>query len=445
MEDLAKKILGKIKEKNNVEAEVYLSRTKGLSIEVEKQEIKTFEKSDDFGIGIRIFDDGRGGFSCCSGLSEEMIDQSIENALKSLAYSGKEISRKFPDNKNFRYSDSDACSANLDNVQVENKIDAAMKLEKYGLDFDRKITKTNKSCYQESEFEVIVQNTLGIDFRHTGAMCGCSVTFIAEENGTMETGWEVDSAKSFKNLDFKKTGISAAKKAVLMIGAKPISTGIYPVILDNIVTMEFLALLSSSLCADQIQKGKSMFQNKKGMQVASEILTLEDSGFHNDAITCFAGDSEGVPVKGTTLIEKGILKNILYDTYTANKENRESTGNGFRTSYKGTPSVGISNLFIKTDKSVSFDVMLSSIDRGLLVTEAMGVHTADPVTGDFSFGVEGMLIESGKISSPVRGIMIAGNIIEMIKSIEMIEDKLRFIGRIGAPAVKISGLSVSGN
>ena len=128
-----------------------------------------------------------------------------------------------------------------------------------------------------------------------------------------------------------------------MIGAKPILTGTYPVILDNIVTMEFLALLSSSLCADQIQKGKSMFQDKKGVQVASEILTLEDNGFHDDAITSFSGDSEGIPVEGTTLIEKGILKNFLYDTYTANKENRKSTGNGFRTSYKATPSVGVSN------------------------------------------------------------------------------------------------------
>lgn len=445
MQDLVKKILGRIKEKNNVEAEVYLSRTKGLSIEVEKQKIKAFEKSDDLGIGIRIFDDGRGGFSCCSGISEEIIDQSIENALKSLSYSGKEISRKLPDNKNVRYAESSPYTAKLNDVQVESKIDAAMKLEKYGLDFDRKITKTNKSSYQESEFEVIVQNTLGINFRHTGSMCGCSITFIAEENGTMETGWEVDSGKSFKDLDLKKTGITAAKKAVMMIGAKPISTGTYPVIFDNIVTMEFLALLSSSLCADQIQKGKSMFQNKIGLQVASEILTIEDNGFHDDAVTCFSGDSEGVPVKGTTLIEKGILKNFLYDTYTANKEKRESTGNGFRTSYKGTPSVGISNLFIKADKSVSFDEMLSSMGRGLLVTEAIGVHTADPVTGDFSFGVEGMLIESGKISSPVRGIMIAGNIIEMIKNIEMIENRLRFLGRIGAPAIKISGLSVSGN
>jgi len=428
-----------------VEAEVYLSRTKGLSIEVEKQEIKAFEKSDDFGIGIRVMNKGKTGFSCFSGISEEIIDQSIDNALKSLAYSGEESSRKLPKNRNIAYAEYNSCQYNSDNVSLDEKIDAAMKLEKCGLNFDKRITKTNKSSYRESKFEVIVRNTLGIDFSHEGSMCGCSVTFVAEEQGTMETGWELDSAKSIKNLDIEKTGITAAQKAVRMIGAKPVSTGNYPVILDNIVTMEFLALLSSSLCADQIQKGKSMFQNKKETQVASPIMSLEDNGFHNDAITCFGGDSEGVPVKETILIDKGFLKNYLYDTYTANKDKRESTGNGFRSSYKATPSVGISNLFVKAEKTAPFEEMISSIDKGLYVTEAMGVHTADPVTGDFSFGVEGMLIESGKIASPVRGVMMAGNVIDMIKNIEMIENKIRFIGRIGAPALRISGLAVSGN
>ncbi|RMF97375.1 MAG: TldD/PmbA family protein [Candidatus Schekmanbacteria bacterium] len=445
MEKIAKKVLEKIKNINNLQAEVFINRTKGLSIEVEKQEIKAFEKSDDLGIGLRIFKDGKMGFSFCSGTSTDAIDYIIENAIKSLDYSTYESSRRLPENRNYNYAQYDRNPVDLERVDVKEKIEAAKIIESSGLNVDKRITKTNKSSYRESEFEIYVNNTSGICYFQQGTMCGCSVTFIAEEKGVMESGWEIDSGRSFEELNFEETGKKAANKALRMIGAKPISTGLYPVILDNIVAMEFLQILSSSLCADQVQKGKSMFHNKIGELVASENITLEDNGFHPGAITYFPADSEGIPVQGTKLIEKGILKNFLYDTYTANKENRESTGNGFRPSYKSTPSVGISNLFITAEETKPFNEMVSSISKGLYVTEAMGVHTANPVTGDFSFGVEGMFIENGKISFPVRGVMIAGNIIEMIKHIEMVEDRLRFIGRIGAPAIKISSLSVSGN
>ncbi|MBI5374291.1 MAG: TldD/PmbA family protein [Candidatus Schekmanbacteria bacterium] len=445
MKDLAQKILKQVKAKKAVEAEVYISRNRGLSIEVEKDNIKTFEQSEDWGIGLRVIDGRKVGFSSCSGTGDDLISGIIENAIQSSAFAGEDKARLLPEKQEKGYPEYNLSPSDISSVSVEEKIGAARLLERSGMEYDKRITKSNKSAYWDSEFEVAVANTLGIDYFQSGTACGCSITLVAEDSKTMETGWEMDRARKFSALDFEKVGRTAAEKSVRMLGAKSVATGSYPAVLDNYVAMEFLGLLSSSLCADNVQKGKSMFAGKKGISVAPASINLIDCGFHPDAVSVFPADSEGVPVAEKKLISGGLLQGFLYDTYTACKDGVKSTGNGFRGSYKSTPSVGTGILYVRSEKVDSMKDIIASVDKGILVTEAMGVHTANPVTGDFSFGIEGLLIESGKLSHPVRGVMISGNVIDMIRNIEMVEDRIRFFGRIGSQSLKISLLSISGH
>jgi PmbA protein len=267
---------------------------------------------------------------------------------------------------------------------------------------------------------------------------------VAEEGGNSETGWEFDYNRFYKNLKIEDVGIEAAEKAIKMLGAKRINTCRVPVILDPKVSCDFLGILSSSLSADSVQKGKSMLADKLNSKIASPILNLIDDGTLDGGIGSAPVDGEGTPTKRTPLIEKGCLKGFLHNIYTANKWKTSSTGNSVRGGFKGLPGVGVTNLFVEKG-NISREGLINGVDKGLYITEAMGVHTANPISGDFSIGIAGHYIENGKISFPVRGVVMAGNILELMKGVEAVADDLRFFGRVGSPSIKISEVVISGN
>jgi PmbA protein len=134
---------------------------------------------------------------------------------------------------------------------------------------------------------------------------------------------------------------------------------------------------------------------------------------------------------------------FLYNTYTANKDKTVSTGNGMRGGFKGIPGVGLTNLYVEPGKN-SLEDLIGSIDKGLYVTEVMGMHTANPISGDFSVGATGFWIEKGKKAYPVREITLAGNILDLMKHVDAVGSDLRFSGKIGSPSLRIRELSIGG-
>jgi PmbA protein len=168
-----------------------------------------------------------------------------------------------------------------------------------------------------------------------------------------------------------------------------------------------------------------------------------DDGLLENGLGTSPCDDELVPTKKKAVIDKGSLVLFLYNTYTANKDNVESTGNGMRGGFKGIPGVGITNLYIEPgDKPI--DELVASVDKGLLVTEVMGMHTANAISGDFSVGEVGFWIEKGKKAYPVREITIAGNILDLMKHVDAVGNDIRFSGRIGCPSLRIKELSIGG-
>ena len=139
-------------------------------------------------------------------------------------------------------------------------------------------------------------------------------------------------------------------------------------------------------------------------------------------------DGEGMKTGKTTLIDQGILTGYLHNTYTANKDGVVSTGNAVRSSFKSTPEVGTTNFYIQQGTTEK-EKLLQGIRRGLYITDVMGLHTANPISGDFSLGAAGILIENGELTTPVRGVAIAGNLLNVFKNIDGVANDLVFIGR----------------
>jgi len=173
------------------------------------------------------------------------------------------------------------------------------------------------------------------------------------------------------------------------------------------------------------------------------LLNITDDGLYPGGMATEPFDAEGVERKRTPLIVEGRLVTYLYDLYCANREGLNSTGNSSRPSLKVPPRVGISNLFIEKG-TVSFEELLASLGTGLLITELLGVHTADPISGDFSVGAAGHWVEKGERSFPVKEIAFSGNLIQLFQKVEEVGSDLRFFGPVGSPSLLLKEMTISG-
>lgn len=424
-------------------AEAYLLSSKELSIEVRDGEVDTMKLAEDRGLGLRIISEGRVGFAYTTQLSGEGIDQVVSQALANGANTEPDQYYTLP-RITEDYPTLDIYDPEIRGATVESKIQLAVDMEKAAKAYDQRVKIIESSAYQDAEIEVSIVNSFGLKLHYQGAYCGIYLSLVAGEGEDSQTGFALKYGMKFAELDPGAIGSKAAERAVRMLGAKQVGSQKVPVVLDPYIATSFLGLLSPALSGEAVQKGRSLFAGKVGQQVASHLVTIVDDGRLSGGIASAPFDGEGVPTSETILIQGGQLKGFLYNTYTAAKEGVCSTGNGVRGSFKGTPEVGVTNFFIKPGQT-SPESIIKEVKNGLYVTEVMGMHTANPISGDFSVGAAGIWIENGELTKPVRGIAIAGNIMDLLSSVDAVGSNLEFFGGKGAPTVRVSSMSLSGS
>jgi PmbA protein len=326
---------------------------------------------------------------------------------------------------------------------VEEKIDMARTMESEARAADARVSIIESSSYQDGEAEVTLVNSQGLSLHYGGSYCGMYITLVAGEGEDSQTGFAMKFSLRYADLDPAALGKQAADRAVRMLGAKPGVTQQAPVVLEPYVATGVLGLLAPSLSAEAVQKGRSLLAGKVGQQVASEQINIIDDGTLPGGIASAPFDGEGVPTSRTVLVQNGKLQCFLHNIYTSAKDGVLSTGNGVRGSFIGTPEVGTTNFFIEPGVQTA-EQIIADIDSGLYVTEVMGLHTANPISGDFSLGASGLWIENGKLAYPVRGLAIAGNIMEMLGQVDAVGSDLQFFGGRGAPTIRVSRMSISG-
>lgn len=424
-------------------SEAYIATGKELSIEISNQQVEALKMADEHGLGMRVIVDGRMGFAYSSDLSDRAIEQTVRQALANAEKSHADEHNVLP-KPSSQYPELKLLDEQIAKTAIEDKIALAKEIELQARSYDPRVKITESCTYQDAEYTVTLFNSYGITKTYQGAYCGAYAYVVAEENGDNQTGFGLTFSLRYKDLDPAKVGKEAAQKAVRMLGAKEIGTQKAAVVLDPYVATNFLGVLAPALSAEAVQKGKSVFAGKIGEKVSSDVITIIDDGALEGAIMSSPFDGEGVATRQTTLIANGVLQGYLHNTYTARKEGVESTGNGIRGTFKSTPEVGTTNFYIKPGQ-VTQEQLLKDISKGLYVTEVMGMHTANPISGDFSVGAAGIWIENGELTTPVRGVAIAGNIIDFLEAIDLVANDLTFFVGRGAPTVRIARMTISGN
>lgn len=440
--DLAKQVVDKAQNLGADQSEAFLINSKDLTIDVRDGEVETLKLAEDRGLGVRVFCRGRIGFAYSSNLEEAAVDEIIRQALAN-------SDKTSPDEFNYMpkpggpYATLDLFDPEIQKVPVEEKINIAKTIEQTARGFDKRITITERSSYFDAEYEITLANSLGISAAYKGAYCGCYADLVAEQDGDSQTGFAIKMMLNFRDLNPQSVGLEAAEKSVKKLGARTIGTQKAVIVFDPYISTSFLGVIAPALSAEAVQKGKSLFAGKVGQKVSSDKVTIIDFGAMPGGIASSPFDGEGVPTSKTVLVEKGELRKFLHNTYTAAKDGVLSTGNGIRSSFKSTPEVGTTNFYIEPG-TIPPEDLIKDIKAGLYVTDVMGMHTANPISGDFSVGAAGIWIENGQFTNPVRGVAIAGNILDLLNDVEGVGSDLTFFGGKGAPSLRIAGMTISG-
>ena len=423
--------------------EIYILDSRSLSIEVKNQEVDSYHLAQEHAFSLRVIKDQRMGFSYSTRFSKESAAKVVEDAVNGSSNSARDEFYGFPEHAGATLPLLSVFDPRLSQVPKEEKIEKAMHLERSALSVDERIKKVRKCSYGETSFTVAVVNSEGVDFSQEKTLVNASIMTVAEDGRDSQSGWDYDFSYFFDRLTVDKIGTGAASRALEMLGAQRIKSVKCPVILDNFSAAQFLEVLSSSFLAESVQKGKSLLQGNVGEEIFSPVLDIVDDGRYPDgaATSCF--DGEGVLRQSTSLIQDGVLRGFLYDTYCARKDGVASTGNSARGSFRVPPGVGVSNLFIRKGEATVDDLILA-LGQGILVTDIMGIHTADPISGDFSIGVAGFWIEGGSKSFPLKGMALSGNLIDLFKRVQQVGSDIRFLGNIGSPSLLLAPMDVSG-
>jgi len=427
---------------SGLECELYISRNKSLRINIQDKKVESIESGDVTGCAARVVKEKRTGFSFSN---SDNLKALIGQAASSSAFMPQDPFSGFtcPGSplEEMRLFDTA-----IEKKALEEKIRAALSAEEAAYSASPLITKTGSVSYVDSETEITIVNSNGINCNYKSNCCGVYVEAICEKDGHAEEGLGFTFAKDWDRLDTEHAGKEAGLEAVSLLGGELIDSAKLPAVMSPLVAAEFLEAVSAMAFAESVQKGKSAFAGKLEKKIASACVSITDNALLKNGLNSAPFDGEGSPSKINTVVREGVLQTYLYDHYTALKDKVKTTSSACRSSFKSLPSIGTTNFYISPGKN-SQNKLLSKLTRGLLITKVMAMHSVNPISGDFSVGASGFMIENGQRTFPVRGITIAGNLLELLHAIEEVGSDLTFspfASNCGSPSLLISSLSIGG-
>ena len=422
-------------------AEVYLEINRQLSIELRNQEIETVEEASSHGVGIRVLTKNRMAFASCNDFQEKSLEETITRAITMSRFTTADENNVLPQEKGFSEVEG-LYDPELNNVSIDKKIALAKEAEKIALSFPQ-VTKSAGASYGESEQEIFLANSNGLSKNFKESGCSFGVYVVAEKGEEKSTGGEYCSRRFFADLkEPKEVAQKAAQDAVGLLDARMVKTQQAAVIFDPDVARAILGGILGAVNGERVLQGASFLKDKLNQKIASDLITIIDDGLLPKGLASRPFDGEGVPTQKRAIVEKGILKNFMYNTIVAKRAGVKSTGNASRGGFTSLPSIGPHNFYLAAG-SHSPEEIIKATKKGLLVKGVTG-YGINPVNGHFSGGASGYWIENGRIAFPVKGLTIAGVGLEMLMSIDMVGNDLDLNRGFTAPTFRIPLLQIGG-
>jgi PmbA protein len=428
------------------DADAYAERSVEREIRAYDGAVESLTDATSRGVGVRAFVGGRWGYSYGTDLSDDGLRELGGAAHEAAAVADSDEHAGLPDETGSTDVGS-LRSEELAGWTTDRKVELALEVERRARNHPE-VTQVEQVVYADSDGEAALANSRGFTGSFATSAAWAYASAFAGEGDDLMTGLGLGIGRGPEALDPVAIGVEAGERAAALAGARQPASRRCPVIFDAFVAASFLGFIGGMLSADAVQRGRSLFADREGDEVANPLLRLADDGTAPDGLATAPFDGEGSPRRRVPLLEDGRLQSFLFDARTARKAGRETTANAVRSSYRSPPSVGTGNLVVEPGER-SLEELVREVGDGLLVTDVVGLHSGvNPVSGTFSVGATGRLIEGGELAAPVREITIASDLVTMLRSVEGVGSESRWVpfgGSVRAVPLMLREMTVSGS
>ncbi len=443
--NLASELVAALKKQGADSCDVYISSSNGFNTSIRLGNIEKLQQSTSKGLGLRVFKNGATALTFTTDFQDKTVQQLVKETLDIVKVSNSDefnglAPKEFLGEHKGKLMIFDE---SLANISPEKKIEMVKEMEDAGRNYDKRITNSNGASWSNSIGQVTLANSDGFVGQYQTTIVNMSLGLLAEENGVKQTDYWYSFNRYFNKLDTPKNiGEEAARRTVKRLGGKKVKSQAVPVVLDPDVASSFVGMLFGAASGGSIYRRSSYLVDKIGQEIISPQITIIDDATIADGLASRPFDAEGVRSSNLTLVENGVLKTYVCDSYAARRLKAKVTGNAGR-GYSSAPGVGSTNLFLKNGSQDPKDI-IKSVKNGLYLTEMFG-SGVNSVTGDFSQGASGYWIENGEITYPVQEITIAGNVLKVLQNVQAIGNDLSFkLGSTASPTLLIKEMTVGG-
>ena len=445
LKDLAQDIVHRAMAGGATAAEAVVREGDEFSTLVRLGQVETLKESGSRAIGVRVFFGKRAANTYSSDFSREGLDRMLKSALELAKITSEDPFGGIPEATQLGSlsGDLDLYHEDVYSLPGADRIDYARRAEKAALDYDPRIKNSEGGSFDAATGHKVLANSHGFVGEYRRSYCSVAAIPIAQdEKGGMQRDYWYSVSRNLGRLESpEQVGRIAGQRTVRRLGARKAKTAQVPIIFDPLVATSILEHIFEGVNGDSVYRGASFLAGKLGEKIAGDNVTVIDDGTMPGGFGTSPFDGEGIPTRRTLVIENGVLKSYLLNTYTAKKLGLQTTGNASR-GLAGTPGIGPGNYFLQPGKKTPKEI-IGDVKEGLYVTEFLG-HGANLVTGDYSRGASGLWISGGELTYPVEEITVAGNLKDMFRNISEIGNDLEFRGSVASPTIRIDGLMVGG-
>jgi PmbA protein len=449
MQQLAVDVVERALRAGATEAEAVIREGDEFSTLVRLGQVETLKESGARGIGVRVFL-GSGGAhrtanTSTSDFTEAGLDQLVRSAVDLAQVTSQDPFAGLPEPGAMGQvpGSLDLYYEDVYSMPAAERIEYARRAEAAALSADPRLKNSDGGSFDAATGHKVMANSRGFVGEYRRSYCSVAAMPIAQtEQGGMQRDYWFSSARTLGKLASPESiGAEAARRTLRRLNARRVATQRVPIVFAPEIARSLVGNIFEAANGDSVYRGASFWANQLGQQVASSNVTVTDDGTIPGLFGTAPFDGEGLPTRRTVIVENGVLKNYLLNTYTGRKLSMQSTGNASR-GLAGTPGIGAGNLFLENG-SVSPQQLLADVKVGLYVTELMGFGV-NMVTGDYSRGAAGLWIENGELTFAVEEITIAGNLKEMLNNVTAIANDLEFRGAVASPTLRIDGMTIAG-
>ncbi len=426
------------------QVEAFVARSTSTSVKAYGGEVESLTQASSAGVGVRVIVDHREGFAYAGTLDEGVVLEALAEARDNATFGEPDEFNGLATPDGVVPAELDLWPEHLADVPAADKVAMALELEKATLGRDPRVTSVRVAMFADSLGEGAVATSTGIRAWGRAGMSHLAVQALASHDGETQIAGGLSVGREVTDLSIDEAADDAVLRATRLLGSTKPTTQRLTLVLEPRIAATILGIVGGMLNGDAVLKGRSPFADRVGEVVASALLTFVDDPTDPRSLGAEAHDGEGLARRRNELVSDGVLQGFLQNSYTGRRSGTASTGSAER-GIASTPGVGAGALAVAPG-SGTHEQVLGAVDHGLFVTSMAGLHSGvNPVSGDFSVGVEGLMIKGGELAEPIREATIASTIQRLLLDISAVGADLEWLpDGSGGVTLVIPDIAMSG-